>query len=396
MRTLSTLLLAPAIISIITLFIAPVEVRAQLQNSPCKCDDVVDLIKLLGRYNAAIDKLQQLERTVSTDAQFDSIPLSDPDTGITNGERLQLGLRDAMNLADPSHSPNEVSACIKSIEELKESFHTAAFKDSGNPVRISLYFYIRRVTEKVYVPMVEEILKRINSMVKCPLDDWFGTIKVEETKEHVSEERQSATDIFNLGGVTTQTDTYTRTGAIHIGHSDLNSSFLVVGKLTRKEVHNSQHDCDSRAGEQFVDLKAFRTERSGVTTKSGFDFQTYVVPDVTEDGRRFQISFQIPTIPISIDVSVSDKGEGGCPGEEYNRPESANGIPSTIGPQDVRLEGPVLQGGPPHRISGSTTIPLVPGFLVPGVKLTHTVRVVYNLYKLKSSVPKPPEGKRRK
>lgn len=399
MKTLSTFVLTAVIYFAVTLFIAPADVSAQVTGSPCGCNDVADLIRLLGRQNAGIDKLEQLEKTVKRTDYFNEIMPEPNPTRMTKGESLLKTVNGVMNLAGPHPKFKANSPCVKDIDELKAFFHNSNFKNwAGKFVLLETYISLEK---DVMARTVAEIVKRLNSMDRsCRPVDWFGAIMVTETKEQVFDERQPATDRFNLGGVMTQTDIYTRTGVIPVGRSDdVLSSWDFEGTLTRTEEHSSMHDCDTRAGEQFVNLVPFRTEKRGVTTRSGsLRVPMDVSPEVSEDGRKFQISFQIPEVRVLFGVSVSDTGVGGCPGEDYNRPESASGLTSSVGPEDVAVEGAILLGGPmdPEKVSGSQTKDRAPtGFSVPGTKLTHTVRVTYNLYKLKTSLIRPPRTLRR-
>ncbi len=374
--------MAAAILFSVPMFIAPAAVNAQTGNS-CDCSDIPYLIDQLGRSNAALMTLRQYEQTVGRNEVYNEVPPEANPNRWTRGEIVLNEIIKAMALAQIKPPPLTSARCVGSIEKHRGSIR----KGMRDPMTLPLRTYIGE-TNMLYRLEIDEIMKIMKQLSSsCPPLDWFGTITVIETKEHGSVDRQPAKDRFFLGSETTQTDTFTRTGVIPVGRSDMITTWQFVGKLTRIEETSSMHDCDSRGGANFEDLRAFRTHRQGVTERAGSKpVEMEFSPGVSEDGRKFQINFRIPEVPVLADVEVSDIGVGGCPGEAFDRPESAKDIPSSVGVADVAFEGNIIprSAGDPAKIAGSQTIDLVPpGFSVPGTTLKHTIRVTYNLYKLK-------------
>jgi len=106
-----------------------------------------------------------------------------------------------------------------------------------------------------------------------------------------------------------------------------------------------------------------------------------VSPEVSEDGRRFEMIFQIPEIIVSGQYSKRDIGTGGCPAEEYDKTFGGRTGEGTLSVEDIRFKGSVFPGIP-EKISGTADINLLPlGIAVDGVTLTHTAHVTYNLYR---------------
>jgi hypothetical protein len=397
MKTTQPIVLAPSIVLFVILLVAPDGAMGQLTRSPCHCDDVPNLVKLLIRNNVAIDRLEQLRQKVEPTDLFDDPMLNPNPTGVTKGDNIIRAVQAAVNTAAPKQAPDYNSTCVKAMEELRASFRNPAVKNAD----VLLLRTFIQTEKNTFAHVNEEIAQRIQAMDLCRPVNWFGTIIVREDRQEQTTERQPATDKQNLGGEKTQTDSYIRTGVIPFGLQDIDSPWQFVGTFVSTETHDSMHDCDTRAGAQFVNLVPYKTDRRGVTSKSGSESLKIEITPAEEDfGRKLLLTFPIPEIRITFDVSVSDTAVGGCPEEEYSRPESARGIPSTVSPISVpSWEATIVAGGPmdPKKVSGSGTFDLVPkGFSVPGTTLIHTVHYTYNLYQVKTGLLKPSKGKRRK
>lgn len=391
-----------AILLSIVILTVPVVISGQ-PGGVCKCEDVPDLLDQLNKANAALAEIQNRQRTSKkTDMVNEVAPAPNP-TGMTNSQSIVEAINRERDLAhdrnvrnDGSVALNSVSCeitvkadtdCLKSVldvygmerksscENRKRVNKLAASEDAMNfwPVDD----YLLKMAED-YRRMIAEILKRLTTIdKKCSRLDWFGSIMVSEEIKNESNESRNGT-------VTTMNDNTIRTGTIILsGREETNgyrSFWNVSGGSKFSSVTNSASPCSGGLGTKGPDL-AWNGGMTRSVDYSGGSPATVQVDIGDPENFRVQIGVGLGQVNAQGKGKVHEWRTNPCPdGKAIDRSFDMD-IPDFV--LNAGRVPPFLApyfSGDPEKLSGSETINMFP---YPVAGQSHTVRVSYNLYRVR-------------
>ena len=386
----NTFWFAKVILSSIVFLIVPIVVSAQ---GPCICKDKADLLNQLNKANAAFNSLQQYLKTLKQTDLADEIP------PVPSGNRLTWRQIIDGTAYDAGYDVEDVNAgimivkidsvtcgstvtagtaCLKSLAE-KVSRSLNATCASSNKLKSQVALdYVLKLSDS-YREEIAEIIKYLRALPKeCPLNDWFGTINVSEEIRNDSTETRKGT-------VTTMNDKTVRTGRIVLMGSEETNSYssfwTVSGGSKFSSETNSASPCSGGLGKKGPDM-AWNGGMTRTVDYSGGNPATTQVDIGDPEDNRSQISFAL--------AQVNGQGKGKQREWRTDPCPDPKPIDKTF---DMDIPDFVLSAGriPPFRavyfpagdiekLSGSETINMYP-YPVPGQ--SHTIRVSYNLYRLK-------------
>lgn len=377
-------------------------------GSSCGCQDVSDLLNQLNLANAALSEIQKSLSTVKpTDYVNEILPPPNP-PGNTNGSILLGAIKDASaqvrdNKAgiasmtiDTASCETAVTAdtpCLRSLLEIygstrrghceREKRTRKLGKNDDTMNGYSFHQYLLDMSD-AYEAMIKEILKRLQTMDRsCRLNEWFGSITVTETSSLNIRNETPSRNRFDKGTEEVTNDKTVRRGTILLNSSNaLPFSFwLLSGSYDHNKVHQGVVDCDSGPAEELRDFTS--GEHTQAQKSGGESVNTEVGISLSEDDRIFDINFKIPDMTAALTFQKTVASSGGCPGFADSKTYALPSTPSPVASAYVEFQGSYFPGNP-EKISGSTTIDLLPSAATTGgVTQEHTIQVTYNLYRFR-------------
>ncbi len=380
MKTPFSFLPAVVVLLTITSFLAPSKLAAQ-SGSSCKCEDIPYLINLLNEANAALDTLQQAEKTVKPNEMFNEIAPDPNPTRATRGTLLVNAINEAMSLARDKQAKPASSECSKSIKEFQDDRRRVE-----DPMTKTLAQFIF-TARGIYNSDINEILRRLSSIRgSCRPSDWFGTITTVDTNEMNGVITTPAQNEFDLEDKEITKTKTTRTGTIRVDGKSANafSSWRVGGNDSYSDVKQGLEDCDR--SDKGIALVASKSEVRRESEKTGSDsLHMEVSLEVSEDDRSVLISFRLPALQATVNGEETDAVSGGCTGSNPSPKRNSINWKYPIPSEDIQFKASILPGDP-EKLSGSKTYDITPpvstGDSKNGVKRTHSVIISYHLYKL--------------
>lgn len=388
-------------------FQAPGGLFAQTGSS-CGCQDVSDLLNQLNLANAALSEIQKSLSTVKPTDYVNEIPPPPNPPGNTNGSNLLGAIKDASaqvrdNKAgiasmtiDTASCETAVSAdtpCLRSVlgvyasERRKQCLGEKTRRKLGpNDDTMNgypMHEYLLSLSD-AYLKMITEILNRLQTMDRsCRLNDWFGSITVTETSSLNIRNETASRNRFDKGTEEVTNDKTVRRGTILLNSSNsLPFSFwLLSGSYDYNKVHKGLMDCDSGPAEE---LRDFTSGEHTQAQKSGEgSVNTEVGISLSEDDRVFDLNFMIPDMTAVLSYQKTVASSGGCPGYADSKTYALPSTPSPVASEYIQFRGSYFPANP-EKISGSTTIDLLPSAATTGgVTQEHTIQVTYSLYRFR-------------
>jgi len=381
---------------------APRSAAAKGAAGSCGCSDVNDLINRIALAHAAQEKFRAEIPAIAAQQQpvnYDGVArgssqmnydvlkasvvlaqtaVQDPTAHAASGSTDGLTCKPVVKAA---------TACLTEVLEVHENYHQRVCTNERRNKRLGklqdrfkdkpLLEYVNEELDG-YQLEIDEAVRRLRAIQgSCRPRGWVGTIRVTETRSMNVTTTTPGTNQYSDGTTRTSETQFRRWGTIVRGRAP-ETAYWQVQELTKgHDTWRGRVGCSGGLKTKPADRRVTNTTHqemgsSGVST---------VVPpvDISVDGTRYAISFEIPAVKGEGTMTGYNKSSGGC--DDFNTPTSGGPFPYEIPASDaIRAEGTMKPND--TYLGGSQTFNLTPGASGSGVTSSHDRTVYWHLHKL--------------